>query len=226
MATELADGVHALDLTVDRGDRTATFHPAAVETPRGVILLDTGLPGTEGLLGEELDDAGLSFEDVRIVLLTHQDSDHAGSTATVADRTGALVAAHGEAAPYVDGREHPLKSGDGERYPPVAVDVELVDGVRFRTDAGPMDVVFTPGHAPGHVSLFLPDERLLLAADAMTAADGLQGPSSEYTLDPAEAARSVGRLAELDVARTLCFHGGFVEQGRERIAAIHDELTD
>jgi hypothetical protein len=59
----------------------------------------------------------------------------------------------------------------------------------------------------------------------MTATDGLTGPNPESTIDPEESARSVGRLAELDVARTLCFHGGFVEDGRERIAAIRRELT-
>lgn len=72
----------------------------------------------------------------------------------------------------------------------------------------------------------LADAGLLLAADALTAdEDGLQGPSPEYTLDSAEAARSVGRLAGLDVDRTLCFHGGLVAAGTDRIAAIHDDLT-
>ena len=35
-----------------------------------------------------------------------------------------------------------------------------------------------------------------------------------------EALTSVERLAGLDVARTLCYHGGFVEAGSDRIAEI------
>jgi glyoxylase-like metal-dependent hydrolase (beta-lactamase superfamily II) len=125
------------------------------------------------------------------VLLTHQDGDHAGGLASVVASTDAVVFAHEVCAPYVDGREDPIKGGS-DRYDPVPVDVELTDGVRFRTAAGPMRVVFTPGHAPGHVSLYLPDERLLLAADALTAARGrLRGPSEEFTLDMSEATDSV-----------------------------------
>jgi len=86
MTIELADGVYALELTVERGDGTATFHPAAVTTPRGVVLLDAGLPRTDEQLAAELETAGLSMGDGRLVVLTHQDGDHAGSTAAVLAR--------------------------------------------------------------------------------------------------------------------------------------------
>lgn len=220
----LATGVHALSLEQDRGDRTAVFHPVAVETPYGLVLVDVGLPGTTDQLSDRLAAAGLSLGDAAVVVLTHQDGDHAGALAEVVDRTNVLVCAHERTAPYVDGREDPLK-GDGDRYPAVPVDVELVGGVSFRTDAGPMRVVETPGHAPGHVSLYFPAERLLLAADALTARDGeLAGPSPDFTLDPETAADSVRTLASLDVAETLCFHGGHVEAGTDEIAAVAEDL--
>ncbi|WP_459193521.1 MBL fold metallo-hydrolase [Halosimplex sp. J119] len=217
---ELTGGVYAFTETIETEDGERAFHPAAVETDRGLLLIDVGLPGQADALAAELAEAGFEWADVWAVLITHHDGDHAGALATVREETDAVVFAHEACAQYVDGREDPLK-GDGERYPPVPVDVELVGEEAFRTAAGPMRVVYTPGHTPGHVSLYLPEERLLLAADALTAADGeLQPPSEHFTLDMAEAGQSVARLAALDVERVLCFHGGAVTADDERIAEI------
>jgi glyoxylase-like metal-dependent hydrolase (beta-lactamase superfamily II) len=228
MADELADGVHAFPQTISRDGQEATFTPAAVETDRGLVLLDVGFPHAVDQLEDHLADAGHGLEDVWAVLLTHQDGDHAAGLSAVVERADPLVFAHPEAAPYVDGRLDPIKSDeDSDRYPPVPVDVEVADGTAFRTAAGRMEVIHTPGHAPGHVSLYLPEARLLLAGDALTAPEGaLSGPSEEFTPDMDEAVESVGRLADEDVERTLCYHGGLVDQGTGAIARLWTELAE
>jgi glyoxylase-like metal-dependent hydrolase (beta-lactamase superfamily II) len=220
----LTDGVYAFTQEIEAESGSRAFHPSAVETDRGLLLLDVGLPGAADALEEELAAVGFEWTDVWTTLVTHQDGDHAGALSTVRDRSDCVVFAHPECAPYVDGRKDPIKS-DGERYPPVPVDVEIPGGTRFRTVAGPIDVVFTPGHAPGHVSLFFPDERLLVAADALTATDGeLQGPSERFTLDMAGARESAARLADLPVERVLCYHGGVADADGDRIADVADSL--
>lgn len=218
---ELTDGVYALSQTIEREGATQTFHPAAVETPKGLLLVDVGYDELRDQFGAALADAGFDWSDVASVLITHQDGDHAGALASVVDETGAVVYAHGECAPYLDGREEPIKSPDGQRYPPATVDVELVDGVTFATAAGPMEVLFTPGHAPGHVSLYFPEQALLLAADALTADEsGLQGPSERFTPAMDRALDSASRLADREIERTLCFHGGLVDEGSDSIARL------
>lgn len=218
----LPDGVHDLALTFDRGDRQMTIHPVAVETPRGVLLVDVGLPGTLDAVGDALADAGLALDDVWAVLLTHHDGDHAGAAAALVDRTDAAVFAHPRAVPYLDGRETPIKS-DGDRYPPVAVDVALGGDSELRTDAGPMTVVETPGHAPGHVSCHFREGDALLAADALTAEDGdLRGPNEPFTPEMDEAVASVGTLAALSPETVLCYHGGLVTDAD--VAAVHESL--
>ncbi len=224
---ELAEGVHALELAYDFEDRHMEIHPAVVETDRGLLLVDVGLPGSLEKIEGELDDAGLSLVNVDGVVLTHHDGDHAGGLAEVLEHTGATVYAHREESPYVDGREPPVKGDPDDRYPPVDVDIELLDGVTFRTRAGPMETVATPGHAPGHVSLYFPEADLLIAGDALTAEGGeLAGPKPEFTPDMTTAIESVGRLADLDVAATLCYHGGFVEAGTDRIRAVYESLQE
>lgn len=216
----LAPGVHDLELMFERGDREMTIHPAAVETPTGLLLVDVGLDVEvlrDGLAAHEL-----TIADVETVVLTHQDGDHVAALPSLLDETEATVMAHREAVPYIDGRRAPIK-GD-RQYTPVSVDVELSDGVRFRTDAGPMEVVFTPGHAPGHISLYFPEHRSLLAADAVTAADGaVNGPNEEFTPDMARALDSVATLTEFDIERILCYHGGPVLANEEDLGRIADE---
>lgn len=217
----LPDGVYAFTQTIERQGTETAIHPAAVETPSGLVLLDVGYPGLTNQVADNLADAGHDWNDVSAVLLTHQDGDHAGGLAAVLDRTDAIVYAHGACAPYVDGRKHPIKSPEGDRYPPVAVDVEVADGVRFRTEAGPMDLIHTPGHAPGHLSLLFPDAGLLVAADALTAdEDGLAGPSEEYTPEMDRALDSAMHLADHDIERVLCYHGGLVEADADAIRTL------
>jgi glyoxylase-like metal-dependent hydrolase (beta-lactamase superfamily II) len=214
--------VYALPLSFERGEHEMVINPVAVETPRGLVLVDVGLPGAVEQLSVHLDDMGFDWDDVWAVVLTHHDGDHVGALPAVLDRTDALVFAHQDEVPYVDGREEPVKGGESVGIP---VDVEFADGVSFRTGAGPMAVVETPGHSPGHVSLHFPESGLLVAGDALTAEDGLAGPKPEFTPEMDQAAESVSRLADLDVEGVVCYHGGYVEADSEDVRSIYEGLN-
>ncbi len=225
-AVSLPAGVHDLALTFDYGETSMTIHPLAVETPRGLVLVDVGLPGAAEAIGDALADIDRSLDDVWAVLLTHHDGDHAGGLRELLEDVEATVLAHRAEAPFVRGDREPLK-GDGDRYPPAPVDVEVVDGVTLPTDAGPMTVVATPGHAPGHVSLHFPEAALLVAGDALVA-DGdepLSGPKPAFTPDTDTAIDSVGRLADLSFDRVVCFHGGGAAVGTDYVADLYASLS-
>ncbi len=227
MSTDEDPGVYALPITVEYGGRELTINPAAVETDRGLILIDVGPPGAVGGIRTHLRELGFELEDVWLVLATHHDGDHVGGLAELLERVDPIVAAHRDEAPHVTGEREPIK-GDGDRYRPAPVELELADGVRFSTIAGPMAVLETPGHTPGHVSLTFPERDLLIAGDALVA-DGdepLSGPKPEFTPDMERATESVGRLAELDVDGTLCYHGGYVEEGTDRIEEIYADSRE
>lgn len=218
--------VHALTMPITFGDRTVSITPTAVETDRGLLLVDVGPDGALDQLETALSDVGFGLGDVSQVVITHHDADHAGGLATLRERTEFPVAAHREEAAHISGDEPPVKGSADDRYPPAEVDEELTGGEEFSTRAGPLRVVETPGHTAGHVSLHLPDERLLLAGDALVADedDALSGPKPEYTVDMERAAESVAALADLDVERTICHHGGYVPLGTDRIREIAADL--
>ncbi len=62
---ELVDGVYALPVTIELEEREVTLHPAAVETERGVLLLDAGWPGAIDSIGT------LADRDVKRTLCYH-----------------------------------------------------------------------------------------------------------------------------------------------------------
>lgn len=218
---ELAPGIHSLKLSYERGGEQLTIHPVAVETRRGLMFIDAGLPESFGQIETRLGDIDRSLDDIVRVVLTHQDADHAGAVQEILNRTGAETLAHVDDAPYIDGRKRPIKSQGDQRYTPAPIDLGVVGGERLRTQAGPAHLIHTPGHTPGHLSVLFPRDKLLVAADALVAEDErLLGPRPEFTPELDEAYESLRRLAKLDVDRVHCFHGGTVDAGAERIEEI------
>lgn len=221
---DVPDAVHPLPLDIEFRGEARRLWPCAVETDRGVLLIDAGMVHTTDQLDDGLAEAGFDRSDVRLLLLTHQDADHVGGLPHVAAGGDPVVVASERAARVVDGRETTRGSdSDDDRYDPHPVDVGLAGEATFDTRAGEARVVPTPGHTPGHVSVVFESESFLLAGDALTAADGrLNGPNPEMSEAMDEATRSVRKLARFDVSRTLCYHGGFAAAGSDRMGELAD----
>lgn len=194
----------------------------------GTTLVDAGLPDQTEAIGAALAEAGTGVRDLRRIIFTHQDLDHVGSGAALVRQSGARVLAHPADAPYIEGRLRPLKPSPEmlkqrphmrkvlERLEPVAVDEQVEDGSRLAL-AGETRVVFTPGHTPGHISLYLVGPKILIAGDALTAEGGyLNGPNPSVTLDMRTAVQSTQRLADLDIDTIICYHGGVVSEDANR----------
>jgi len=217
----LPDAVHSFSLDFEFHDREMTVHPSTIETDNGLLLLDAGHADAFDQLEAGIDGCGFDVEAVSTVLISHEDGDHAGGLAALRKRTNATVVCHELTAPVVDGRQSTRGPDDAGRYPPAHVDLELSGPATLNTDCGPLHVIPTPGHTEDHVSFVLPDEQLLIAADALTVEDGaLAGPLPELTEDMEEARRSITELSEFDIEHTLCYHGGFIDAGSEELAAV------
>lgn len=60
----------------------------------GCLLIDAGLPGSEAKIARVLRRHGLSFADIKLIVITHAHVDHAGSAARVRALSGAPIVAH------------------------------------------------------------------------------------------------------------------------------------
>src|SRR5919112_1029772 len=221
----VADGVYVLP--IPRGSREAEGFLSLtliLDDENGNTLVDTGLPAQAGAIDAALGEADIRVRDLGHIILTHQDLDHIGSGADLVRQSGARVLAHPTDAPYIEGELRPLKITPEmleqrpqmrevlKRLEPVRVDEHLEDGERLDL-AGGIRVIFTPGHTPGHLSLYLERSKVLIAGDALRAERGsLNGPNPSMTLDMRTALQSLRKLADLEIDTIVCYHGGVVSE--------------
>ncbi|WP_027483097.1 MBL fold metallo-hydrolase [Deinococcus pimensis] len=220
----VTEHLHVLPIREQAGPIENLMHLSLIlDDTHGPVLIDTGMPGREEVIRALLAEVKVAPRDLHAILLTHQDLDHVGSAAALARQGAARVLAHPLDAPVIDGRVRALKlpppavlatlppevRATLERgAEPVPVNGLLHDGERLDL-AGGVRVVHTPGHTPGHVSLYLERDRVLIAGDALMVHDGrVLPPPAATTPDLPRAWQSIARLAELDVAVLVAYHGG------------------
>jgi glyoxylase-like metal-dependent hydrolase (beta-lactamase superfamily II) len=195
-----------------------------MDEQNGNTLVDAGLPNQTEAISAALVEAGIGVGDLRRIIFTHQDLDHVGSGAALVRQSDARVLAHPADAPYIEGSQRPLKPSPEmleqrpqmrevlERLEPVGIDEYVEDGTRLDL-AGGTRVISTPGHTPGHISLYVERSKVLIAGDALTAERGsLNGPNPSMTLEMRTAIQSVRRLADLEIDTIVCYHGGVVSE--------------
>jgi glyoxylase-like metal-dependent hydrolase (beta-lactamase superfamily II) len=93
--------------------------------------------------------------------------------------------------------------------PPKSKVNKTLEGREELPYCGGIQIIFTPGHTPGHISLYLKQSKTLIAGDAMVVADGvLRKPILQTTLDLKTAIDSLQKFLELDIEKVICYHGG------------------
>jgi glyoxylase-like metal-dependent hydrolase (beta-lactamase superfamily II) len=160
-------------------------------------IVDTGTAGNADRIGETLALLGVTFDDVLHVVLTHHHPDHVGSLPDVMARARSAATYAGEADIPTIGADGIVAVGDGD-------------------DVFGLQVIATPGHTPGSISLFDPGIGLLVAGDALNGNDdgtAISGPNAEFSADLATAEASVAKLQPLDVRAAAFGHGQPVRDG-------------
>ncbi|PKL26698.1 MAG: MBL fold metallo-hydrolase [Spirochaetae bacterium HGW-Spirochaetae-3] len=220
----------------------AVVHPVVFFDGADVVLCDAGFPGQVEQIDAELKKHGLSVGGLTKIVITHHDHDHMGSLRALKETNpGIEIVADEREADFIEGAKTSLRLvqaralnasltgadlGFGqwfcsylETIQPCAVDRRL--GPEDRSVIDGLEVVPTPGHMPGHVSLYLRDAALLVSGDALAAQDGrLMMANPKFTLDMAEAVRSVERLAAMRIDTVVCYHGGVVSGDIRRMLDV------
>ena len=197
------------------------------------VLLDTGLKSSARKIKKVANHLFWPESKPSAIILTHAHFDHIGSLRTLAEEWDVPIYAHSLEKPYLTGVS---------KYPPPdpTVGGGLISLISFTYPKGPIDVsdrllllpedgtipdlpewryYHTPGHAPGHISLFRQRDRLLLAGDAFvtTCQESafsvllqkweLHGPPKYFTYNWGSAERSLKMLADLEPEIAATGHG-------------------
>ncbi|MFF2093424.1 MBL fold metallo-hydrolase [Paenibacillus sp. NPDC058174] len=244
---KIANGVEMLEIHVTSPRGPMVLNPTLIYDENSAILVDAGMPGQSQLIVDAMDKAGITPSQLKAIIVTHQDLDHTGGVLEIihaADKP-VPVYAHELDQPYIEGKL-PLVKSNPERMakllshlpeeeldkaleifrnqPKIPVDQLLEDG-QVLPDFGGIQVVFTPGHTPGHISLYLQQSKTLIAADAMVSSEGrLHGPAEQNTPDMGTAIRSLSKFLALDIENVICYHGGLSQDNvREQILRLTQE---
>jgi len=245
---KIAEGVATLELTMSFSGTPSVIHPTLVWDETNVLLFDTGTPGQSNPIREEIERLGIDIARLDKVVLTHQDIDHIGSMPKLREELPQPleVFAHAEDKPSIEGEKPILKMSmlrQSPRFdtlpesfraiiehvlasPPVSkVDTLLADGEKLPYCGG-ITAIHTPGHTPGHLSFYLHASKVLIAGDALMAADGkLIGPNESATPDMPLALASLRKLLPYDIETVVCYHGGVVTGAAADIRSRLEELA-
>jgi len=203
---KISRGVEILELKFNG----AFIHPTLLWDQEMAVLIDTGCSGQMEDLRKAMEDVGVSFNQLKVVILTHQDIDHIGSLPEILQNCGSHIKiyAHKLDKPYIQGDLPLLKDGHIENPPKGKVDETLKDGQELPYCGG-IRVIHTPGHTPGHISLYLKQSKTLVAGDSMYSVNGiLGGIHVPTTLDIEVAQQSLKKYVDLDIESVICYHGG------------------
>jgi glyoxylase-like metal-dependent hydrolase (beta-lactamase superfamily II) len=183
-------GVHTITLPMPWELESVNVH--LVRMDDGYLLIDSGIATEECFeaLESALEEHGVKWADIRMLVLTHLHPDHIGLSWKILELSGARLVMHRVEADYLalvarEARapffeEAMRKSGVPEemqtkmdramrevrrQFRPHAPDWLLEGGENIAVRGGTLQVVWTPGHSPGHVCLYSPEHRYLISGD-------------------------------------------------------------
>jgi glyoxylase-like metal-dependent hydrolase (beta-lactamase superfamily II) len=196
------------------------------------VLIDAGIPGTAGMIARAAEQRFGRNARPLAIILTHGHFDHVGAVEKLAEKWDAPIYAHELEHPFLNGSSsYPAPDpsvGGGlmatlsPLYPRGPINVSRFLRVLQQEEVPGMPGwrwIHTPGHSPGHVSLWRESDRTLIAGDAFITTNQesaysvlvqrpeLHGPPQYYTPDWERARESVQHLAQSKPELVITGHG-------------------
>lgn len=199
-----------------------------VDYGAGLIIIDTFYDKDAKLILDAIAGIGKKPADIKHIALTHAHRGHLGGMATLRRLSGAPIYAHEWEADIIAGDRavqnpdffamDPLLAwpiisigqltGRWNKHEGQPVDQLIDEGDQI----GPLRVIYTPGHTPGHVAFYWPERKTLFTGDAFVTWP-LITPGWRCTmLNEPQSWETLKRMATLDVEVIGPGHGDSITQ--------------
>ena len=196
-------------------------HAFLVEGRDGLTLIDTLYDADGAFVAKAIEQMGRPISDLKNIVLTHAHRSHLGGLAALKALSGARVWAHEWESDIIAGErkaqgvtvwpKRPLRVyhlqlglalGFGAHVP-CEVDEFLKDG----DWVGPLQIVYAPGHSPGHLALYWKECRTLFAGDSMVTWPYLDLGWAGLNLNKRQNLRTLLQLDDLNPDMIAVGHG-------------------
>lgn len=207
-----------------------TLWPVIIQQADRMVLVDTGYEGFLPLIIEAARKENISLENLTDIIVTHHDIDHMGA---LAEWAAAFPRVRIHASPieatYISGTVKSARLIQAESLYPSLPDEQKPFAKAFqeqleKVKTVPVDhllpegnigwlpglsVIATPGHTPGHISIYDSTQQILITADALVIEGGhLNLANPHFAIDLKQAVQSAWQLSRLPVRQIICYHGG------------------
>jgi len=189
-----------------------------------IHLIDSGVAGAAGAIWDYIKQQGRDPQEVSSLILTHSHPDHLGAAKSLKAQTGCTIFAHKNEQDWIEDTEkqyqdrpvpgfHTLVEGA------VEVDVLVEDGELLELEKDlRCQIIHTPGHSRGSISLFFEEESALFTGDTLI----LPGDLPIYE-DISQCFASIKRLQKIQNLDCLFSSWEPPMQGRQPIRQRMDE---
>ena len=209
------------------------IYPVVLKDETNMVLIDCGYTGFLTFIEQAMKEKNLDCRKLTHVLITHQDHDHMGALYELKQKYPQIqVVASKIEEPYISGKLKSLRLEQAEamqpelpaeqkqfglafcnilrNVQPVKVDIEVADGDFFEWCGG-CSIVSTPGHTPGHISVFINQKKIMIVGDAAALENGnLVIANPQFTLDLKTAEESFHKVMTFGAKEIICYHGGIL----------------
>lgn len=233
-----------LEIKFDFNGNKNVIYPVILSDKSEVVLIDCGYPNFLNLIKDAAKKDGVDISKLTKIIITHHDFDHMGALGEFKREYPHIkVLSSIDDEKYISGKEKSLRLQQAEaiydkipeeekesakefqrfiqKVENVQVDMCLKDRDSFSWFGG-IEIVATPGHMPGHISVYLKRSKTLISGDALIVEnDKLMIPYPQYTLDIDNAKKSIKKLLNYEIDRIICYHGGtYIKDIKESLQSI------
>ena len=229
---KLNDNIYLLELE-SMGFSNQPIYPVVLTNENDMILVDTGYPGQIDKIKESFKDNNLDFNKLKSIILTHQDIDHVGCVMDIVKEIPNIkIYSYEVEKDYITGIKTPTKIESLEKVidtlpektkfmyntmkrffdnNKINIDKTLKDK-DIISEFDNVSVIYTPGHTPGHMCLYIKDINTLIAGDCLINNNNTLStvnPSINY--DNNLYIESLKKLSNYDIEKVICYHGGLCD---------------